>query len=127
VKGRCGTALAAALSVLIVVAVIADGESRQQALPRKIEVLEPRPLAAAILEVERRFGWVVTYEDPPYELQSEIADVAAAVRRDGRFDIPVLVPREKYFAFEFDRADEADPQRLLAKMLDVYHMNSDAT
>lgn len=57
--------------VLVTVLAIAcaslyDIEARQ---PESIDlsVVSGRPLADAIRELEDRFGWVITYEDPPYE------------------------------------------------------------
>jgi hypothetical protein len=51
--------------------------------PRHIDlsVVDPRPLAAAILELEKRFEWVITYEDPPYEWAVDVG------RDTGRLEI----------------------------------------
>jgi hypothetical protein len=54
-------------------------ESRQ---PVRIEVNDPRPLAGAAEALERRLGWVVTYEDPEWAAGSEIQDVTETVRTD---------------------------------------------
>lgn len=52
--------------------------------PVHIEVVRyPRPVAAAVLQVEKHFGQVVTYEDTLYLHPSEIEDVTELVRRDG--------------------------------------------
>jgi hypothetical protein len=31
-----------------------------------LDVNDPRPLAAALEQLEKRHGWVITYDDPPY-------------------------------------------------------------
>ncbi|MGZ8846188.1 MAG: hypothetical protein ACXW3C_06965 [Pyrinomonadaceae bacterium] len=41
-----------------------------------------RPLAEAILMLEKRFRTVITYEDPPYVYRGDIADVTESTRRD---------------------------------------------
>jgi hypothetical protein len=57
--------------------------SEQQAL--RIHVVDyPRPVSAAVLQIEKHFGWVVTYEDTPYVHPSQIVDITAQVRRDGQ-------------------------------------------
>ena len=60
---------------------------------RTINVDDGRPLAAAVLELEKQQGWVVTYEDPLY-VESEGHDVSAQVRRSSSVGLPpkVLVP-----------------------------------
>jgi len=59
-----------------------------QAAPGEVRISAidvPRPMSVAAREVERQFGRVVTYEDLSYVAPSEIVDVTAQVRRDGRF------------------------------------------
>jgi hypothetical protein len=46
------------------------------ASPNTITVLDPRPVAAAMEELETRYGWQITYEDPPYSHYSDITDVS---------------------------------------------------
>jgi hypothetical protein len=46
------------------------------ASPNTITVQGGRPVAAAILELEKRYGWQITYEDPPYGYYSDITDVS---------------------------------------------------
>ena len=45
------------------------------ASPNTITVQDPRPVAKAIEELEDRYGWQITYEDPPYIYYSDITDV----------------------------------------------------
>jgi hypothetical protein len=81
---------------------------------------ESRPLAAVIFELERRHGWIVTYEDPAYESPREMEDVTAR-RGDGRFDQKVFAPRQKAFSLKYTDRDVSAPYGLLSSMLDQYH------
>ena len=47
-----------------------------------IKVYDPRPVAAAVAEVEKHFGRVVTYEDTRYVHPSDIVDVTEQYSRD---------------------------------------------
>jgi hypothetical protein len=40
-----------------------------------ITVQDPRPVAKAIEELENRYGWQITCDDPPYNHYSDITDV----------------------------------------------------
>ena len=60
----------------------------------EITVSDGRQLASAIRELERRHGWIITYEDPPYEFPPEVVDVTKSVQKvvvPSR--APTLVPR----------------------------------
>ena len=51
-------------------------------LPILIHVVDyPRPVAAAVLQVEKHFGWVVTYEDTSYVHPDDIVDHKAGSSR----------------------------------------------
>lgn len=89
--------------------------SAQQPDKASISVNDPRPLAAAVQALEDRYGWVITYEDPPYIHPSEIADVTRAVRKDYDPTKPkVLVPLGGSFDFAYSvpsgsgKPEEAD-------------------
>lgn len=56
----------------------------------RVDVTDPRPVSAAVRLIERHFGRVVTYEDVSYVAPSQIVDITASVRRDGRMDRRVL-------------------------------------
>jgi hypothetical protein len=49
--------------------------------PIRISVSDPRPVAAAVAEVEKRFGRAITYEDTRYVHPSDIVDVTDQVSR----------------------------------------------
>ena len=58
--------------------------------PIRIHVDYPRPVAEAVRQIEKHFGWVVTYEDTRYVHSSDIVDITEQVRRDGNMTKRVL-------------------------------------
>jgi hypothetical protein len=57
-------------------------EVPQKPVKVSLSVQEPRPVAKAIVVLEARYGWIVTYEDPRYAYSDDIADVTEKVRND---------------------------------------------
>jgi hypothetical protein len=47
-----------------------------------LSVDDPRPVAKALGILEAQYGWIATYEDPPYIHQGDIQDVTEHVRKD---------------------------------------------
>lgn len=83
----------------------------------------PRPLAECLDRVERTFGWIVTYEDPPYQHASETDDVTSSVRRDGKTHPRVVVPRGGAFGFSYALPSSGaapEPAALLEALLARY-------
>jgi hypothetical protein len=89
-----------------------------------ITVNDPRPVAKAVEKLEAIYGWSITYEDPPYVHESEIADVTEQLRRD-RQDVSVsgvnrvLIPRGRDLSFTFD-GDASTPREAIWQMLASY-------
>lgn len=96
----------------------------------EISVTDPRPVAGAILEIERRHGVAISYEDPPLVYADDIQDVAAQVSRRlaefaarGETPPPVLVPKggTVRFSYETERSTvvpvNVTVERLLAEVL----------
>ena len=108
-----------AIASIVLLASWPSGQPREQF---DVAVDDPRPLARAIDAIEQRFGWTVTYEDPPYENASEIEDVTERVRRDGKSHPRVLVPRGGAFHFSYALNPESgsDPDELLGALLSRY-------
>lgn len=99
--------------------------ARDEVAPAKVKlsVESGRPLAEAILALQQKFGWVITYEDPRYVNAGEISDVTEQVRRDLDKFPPgkapkVLVPKGGPFVFEYDPSN--DPSRLVGDLLAAY-------
>lgn len=91
-----------------------------------ISVDSGRPLAEAILELEKQTGLSVTYEDPPYMFREDIADVTESVRRDlGRYppgQAPrVLVPKGGKFEFSHSVTVSERPIVLIRQLVAAYH------
>lgn len=104
------------------------GRSSQGVSEMKLSVEDPRPVAEAILTLEKKYGWVITYEDPRYVHESDIADVTLKVRRDLDKYKPgeapkVLVPKGGALEFTYDVASNtnlpADPAMVVQKLLDA--------
>jgi hypothetical protein len=58
-----------------------------------LSVNDVRPVAAAIMSLETKFGWVITYEDPPYAFAGDIQDITERVRKDLNRYGPGIAPR----------------------------------
>jgi hypothetical protein len=107
---------------IVLLTLIASAGLLAQLRPTRIEISDPRPVAMAAVELERRLGWVVTYEDPAWLAESETKDVTESVRTDMRSMpafmrnlIPrVLVPKGGSFSFELPVAAMARGSRLNA-------------
>ena len=106
----------AAVASIVLLASWPSGHARGEQF--EVTVDDPRPLARAIDAIEQRFGWTVTYEDPPYENASEIEDVTTRVRRDGKTHPRVLGPRGGAFHFSYARGSDAEG--LLGALLERY-------
>jgi hypothetical protein len=89
----------------------------------EISVIDPRPLASAVWALEKRFGWTITYEDPPYEFAADIQEVTSSVRKDYDPSKPkVFIPRGGRFTFPVnDNADTSPPSEVLVALLNSYH------
>ena len=49
---------------------------------RTTSVTSPRPVQEVILQWEKQYGWVITYEDPHFEYAGDLEDVTTRVRKD---------------------------------------------
>src|SRR5262249_55324295 len=47
-----------------------------------LKVDSARPVARAVLSLEARYGYVITYEDPRYSVDDDLIDAAPAVRKN---------------------------------------------
>jgi hypothetical protein len=65
-------------------------------------VSDSRPVAKAVAQLEALYGFPVTYEDPPYVHDSEIADVTDKVQGARQNGKRVLIPKGGSFTFTFD-------------------------
>jgi hypothetical protein len=75
----------------------------------QVNITSSRPVADAILEIERRHGIVISYEDPPLVYMGDLQDVTTEVRKDltefaarGEQPPPVLVPKGGNLSMAYD-------------------------
>lgn len=61
------------LSLIISVLAVMAITWKTQA-PEKLTVEDPRPLSAAILILQEKYGWQINYEDPPYRDPKDLID-----------------------------------------------------
>jgi len=94
-----------------------------------LAVNDPRPVALAADMLEKKYGWIITYEDPPHVHESELVDVTEKVRRDLDKYKPgqapkVFVPKggELAFRYEIDSVTKkpADSAAVVQQLLDAY-------
>ena len=74
----CSTTLAVVIATILTVA----GSGMHEPNKDQISINDPRPVALAAETLEKKYGEIITYEDPPYVHESELADVTEKVRRD---------------------------------------------
>lgn len=105
------------------------GKGRHELTKVSFSASDARPVAFAARMLEKTYGWIITYEDPPYENESDLADVTETVRRDLDKYKPgeapkVFAPKGGSFVFEFDvdvaTNKPADPGVVVQQMLDAY-------
>jgi hypothetical protein len=82
-------------------AVVANVPSGYTQGTSTISVDSARPLARTVRTLEDRHGVLITYEDPPYVHDSQIADVTDAVAKRPMPKGSVLVPRGGPFEFAY--------------------------
>jgi len=93
-----------------------------------LAVDDHRPLAALAAELEKRYPFVITYEDGPWVAATDVEDVTAAlIKSNGPGKAapaePVVVPRRMALTFEYglDKATGGTyPEVLLANLLRQY-------
>jgi hypothetical protein len=68
--------------VMIAIGLIVTFMGNASASPNTLTVQDPRPVAKAIQELDKRYGRQITYEDPPYSRYSDMPDVTLQYRKD---------------------------------------------
>jgi hypothetical protein len=118
----------AMIGFFILMGFVARGRGPQGVREMKLSVEDPRPVRQAILKLEEKYGWVITYEDPRYIHDSEVADITLKVRRDLDMYKPgeapkVFGPRWGTLEFTYDVMSDtnlpADPAMVVQKLLDA--------
>lgn len=122
--------LLCSITVMALVAALTPATAEHlQNTKARVSVNAPRPIEFASRMLEQDYGWIITYEDPPYENEADVLDVTETVRRDLDKYKPgqaprVLVPKGGKFSFEYDvdpmTNRPTDPGVLVQQMLDAY-------
>jgi hypothetical protein len=115
--------------VLIASLISATAEGGHAASKVSLSCNDPRPVAYAARMLEETYGWIITYEDPPYVYDGDLADVTETVRKDLDKYKPgeapkVFVPKGGQLSFEFDvdpsTQKPASPGVVVQQLLDAY-------
>lgn len=116
-------------AVIIVTILTVAGSGINEPKTDQISVNDPRPVALAAETLEKKYGWIITYEDPPYVHESELVDVTEKVRRDLDKFKPeqapkVLIPKggDLTFKFSIDPGTKkpVDSAVVVQQLLDAY-------
>ncbi len=104
------------------------GRNSQGVSEIRVSVEDSRPVCKAIETLEKKYGWVITYEDPRYVHDSEIADSNLKIRKDlnnykSDETTKLLVPRGGSLEFTYDVVSNTnlpvDPAMVVQKLLDA--------
>src|SRR5215217_1542128 len=100
-----------------------------QTAPRGFWLDDARPLAQATVELERAYGWIVTYEDVAV-VGADTKDATAEVRRDddANAKVRIIVPNGLPFAFRVDESQARQSGQVgagpvIAQLLGAYHLS----
>jgi hypothetical protein len=116
---------------LVLIALLLAGASQLAAQnpSKEFRFEDGRPLAQAATELERAYGWIITYEDVPVE-GADTRDVTAEVRKDHDANAKdrVIVPNGLPFVFSVDddqarQPGQAGAGNVIARLLDAYHQS----
>src|SRR4051812_39923280 len=65
------------------------------AAENKVTIQDPRPVAKAVEYLNNKYGWQVTYEDPPYSNINDITDVTGLISHEPVAE-RILIPKGDY-------------------------------
>jgi len=114
--------------LFILVSFAARGRDSQGVSEIKLSVEDARPVVKAIETLESKYGWVITYEDPRYVYDSDIADAKLEIRKNldnykSGETTKVLVPRGGALEFTYDVISDTNlpavPATVVQKLLDA--------
>jgi hypothetical protein len=109
--------------VMIAMGLIMTFLGNASASPNTLTVQDPRPVAKAIEELDKRYGWQITYEGPPYRHVSDMPDVTPSVQ-EGSSVAPgangVLVPKAAILSFPLP-ATSQDKSSTVNSVVKIYN------
>ncbi len=128
---------------MVAIAAICGGLSAQEAQPQKfmgrgivqhgdkyatVIANNPRPLLQAINAVSEEYGWVVNYEDAPYQGKYDLIEMAAPHWRDAHPDgPPPTMPAGGFFKSTFPQgldpfaSSDREEHQILEKIVGDYN------
>src|SRR5688572_29179716 len=112
------------VAIVVFFALVQRWPTAQAPLPAVLIDDDPRPLAKAAALLEQHYGWVITYEDPPYQFAQDIVDVTTSVRRTYTLgQRPVLVPKGGRLLIEFDTQGKGTvrPADVIQQLVEAYN------
>ena len=109
--------------VMIAMGLMAAFLCNASASPNTVTVQDPRPVAKAIQELDKRYGWQITYEDPPYNHDSDMPDVTPLVQ-EGALVAPdashVTVPKAAILSFPLPATNQ-DELSIVNGVVKIYN------
>jgi hypothetical protein len=98
-----------------------------QAKQETLSFTSPRPIRDAIVQYEKEYGWIVTYEDPRLEFSGDMDDLTQRARLLGKkidSEKPFRIPRTRTLSVTYERptdaGDGAMQLRAVQRLLDAY-------
>jgi len=117
---KCSAILA--LAVVFGIPAIVGGRLSAQSQSARVSVAGPRPLADAVLELQQRHRWVITYEDTYRDYQGDLIDVTMSVHKKYDPKKPkIWMNPQRALVFEYPLSDTANPQVVVTRLLEAYH------
>jgi len=114
------------LVVVVATTPAVTGKRKQETTRETLSVNGPRPVKLAAEMLEKKYDWIITYEDPPYIHESDLEDVTEKVRKDLDKYKPgqapkVFVPKSAELAFKYDiESVTKNPAAVVQQLLDTY-------
>ena len=83
----------------------------------RITVDDPRPVKAAVAQLERKYGWIITYEDPPFVHPDDLDDLTVGPSGGKR----ALTPKRRRLVVELPPGTAATRRnrRVIQAVLDA--------
>jgi hypothetical protein len=120
--------------VYIWTAMLLANSVKAQTQQETLSFTSPRPIRDAIVEYEKKYGWVITYEDPRFEFPGDMEDRAQTARQLGKTvdpDKTFRIPKTRTVSVTYDRPIDARDatvrSKVLQKLIDAYSQTDGST
>ena len=119
----CAGQVAATVLALGLLTAAAEGEG-DGFVSFPVKVSDPRPLAAAALQLQQRYGVAISYEDPPFSHPQDLVEVLVESPVPGAEETAILIPAggglEMKLGAEAGASVQLDPAAVLASLVMIY-------